>query len=124
MKFFLKTKMFSQTYSCRYTVIINLHEHPFSNNKYLFIVVKYLKFFIYLRFKYDFMMIRFKDIVMISEGAKKTKDTGAPRSPHRKETGAPRSPHRKESGAPRSPLSPVRSHPGQPHTAPTLILAY
>lgn len=68
-------------------------------------------------------MIRFKDIVMISEGAKKTKDTGAPRSPHRKETGAPRSPHRKESGAPRSPLSPVRSHPGQPHTAPTLRLA-
>lgn len=59
------------------------------------------------------MMIRFKDIVMISEGAKKTKDTGAPRSPHRKETGAPH-----------SPLSPVRSHPGQPHTAPTLRLAY
>lgn len=37
MKVFLKTKMFSQTYSCRYTVIINLHEHPFSNNKYLFV---------------------------------------------------------------------------------------
>lgn len=35
---------------------------------------------------------------MISEGAKKIKETGAPRSP----------------------LSPVRSHPGQPHTAPTL----
>lgn len=50
---------------------------------------------------------------MISEGAKKIKDTGAPRSPHRKETGALR-----------SPLSPVRSHPGQPHTAPTLSLAF
>lgn len=46
------------------------------------------------------------------KGAKKTKDTGAPRSPHRKETGAPR-----------SPLSPVRSHPVDSQTTTSTHLA-
>lgn len=36
MKFFLKTKMFSQTYTCRYNNKFT-QEHPFSNNKYQFV---------------------------------------------------------------------------------------